>query len=80
MLDPIARQTALGKPALKRAAVIAAIVGTLLACINHGDRMLLGTLDTAGVLKIVLTYFVPFSVSLVSSVLAVKDQQTIAHR
>lgn len=77
MPDPIVRQTVLSKPALKRAGVIAAIVGTLLACINHGDRLLLGTLDTAVVFKIVLTYFVPFSVSLVSSVLALKDRQAM---
>lgn len=63
------------KPVLKRAAVIALIVGTLLALINHGDTLLTGTLSTADITKILLTYLVPFSVSLVSSVLAVLERQ-----
>ncbi|MEP1934220.1 MAG: nitrate/nitrite transporter NrtS [Roseibium sp.] len=75
MLQTIVLEAALSKPVLKRATIIAAIVGTLLGLINHGDKMLDGTLDGIGLFKIVLTYFVPFSVSLVSSVLTVMDRE-----
>lgn len=68
-------EAALSRPVMKRAAIIATIVGTILGLINHGDKMLDGTLDGTGLIKIVLTYFVPFSVSLVSSVLTVMDQE-----
>ncbi|MEP3428164.1 MAG: nitrate/nitrite transporter NrtS [Roseibium sp.] len=75
MLQTIVLEAALSKQVLKRATIIAAIVGTLLGLINHGDKMLDGTLDGTGLFKIVLTYFVPFSVSLVSSVLTVMDRE-----
>ncbi|MGE0410304.1 MAG: nitrate/nitrite transporter NrtS [Amphiplicatus sp.] len=44
-----------------RAAVVAVIVGTLLNLINQGDALLSG--GEVSVLKIVLTYLVPFVVS-----------------
>ncbi|MEP4770823.1 MAG: nitrate/nitrite transporter NrtS [Roseibium sp.] len=75
MLQTVVLEATLSKPVLRRATIIAAIVGTLLGLINHGDKMLDGTLDGTGLFKIVLTYFVPFSVSLVSSVLTVMDRE-----
>lgn len=42
---------------------VALIVGTLLALINYGDKVLMGTMNTTDWLKLVLTYLVPFGVS-----------------
>lgn len=66
---------ATSKPVRKRTAIVALIVGTLLGLINHGDKLLSGTMDSTNALKIGLTYLVPFSVSLVSSVLALLERQ-----
>ena len=53
---------------VRRSARVAFVVGTLLALINHGDRMLDGTLDAQAAFKIVLTYLVPYCVSTWASV------------
>ncbi len=58
---------------VRRALRIAAIVGTLLIAINYGDRILAGRIETADVLKMLLTIFVPYGVSTVSSVAALRD-------
>ena len=65
--------------ALSRSVVIAAIkvalvVGTLLALINHYDK--LPTLDfrRSDYFKILLTYFVPYGVSTWSAVKALQDK------
>lgn len=57
-----------------RAARIACVVGIVLALINHGDTVLSGKIDLATFAKIVLTFFVPYSVSTYSSVLAVRER------
>ena len=57
-----------------RAARIAAVVGLILAIINHGDTIVSGEVTTATVFKIVLTFLVPFGVSTFSSVLAVRER------
>ena len=64
---------ATSKPVVKRAARIALVVGTILAVINHGDRMLFGGFSFVALLKILLSYCVPYSVSTYSSVLAVRE-------
>jgi hypothetical protein len=46
-----------------RSTRVALVVGTLLALINHGDRLLGGGIDSVAALKIVLTYMVPYGVS-----------------
>ena len=51
---------------------VAAVVGTVLAGINHGDRLLAGEVDGEVLAKIVLTYFVPYLVSMWSSVQALR--------
>ncbi|MEH6473596.1 MAG: nitrate/nitrite transporter NrtS [Halopseudomonas sp.] len=51
---------------LRRAAIIAIIVGTILALLNHGDRLLQG--QDIPYFKILLTYLVPFSVSSYSAI------------
>ena len=59
---------------MRRAAKIALVVGVVLAAINHGDRILSGTLDSGGVFKILLTFCVPYCVSTYSSVLAIRER------
>jgi hypothetical protein len=48
---------------LRRALVTALIVGTILGIINHGDHLIQGTILSRDVLKMALTYCVPFTVS-----------------
>jgi hypothetical protein len=59
---------------MRRAAKIALVVGVVLAAINHGDRILSGTLDSGGLFKILLTFCVPYCVSTYSSVLAIRER------
>lgn len=59
---------------MRRAASIALVVGTLLAIINHGDRLLSGEITTEVVTKILLTYLVPYSVSTYSAVLTIRER------
>jgi len=61
---------------LRKALVVAAIVGTVLAVINQGDLLLAGQLSGRNLVKIVLTYAVPFCVS-VFSVLAMSRERTV---
>lgn len=53
---------------LKRSIKVAVIVGTILMLINHGDILLYGDIEVHHLLKIVLTYLVPYLVSTYSSV------------
>ena len=57
-----------------RAARIAAIVGLILAIINHGDTFVSGEVTLSTWFKIALTFLVPFGVSTFSSVLAVRER------
>lgn len=52
---------------------IAALVGTLLILINHGQSMLDGVLTTSAMIQIALTYCVPYAVSTYASVRAVRS-------
>ena len=53
-----------------RALKMASIVGIVLAIINHGDHILLGTMTVTNWIKVLITFCVPFCVSTISSVLA----------
>jgi len=53
---------------LKRAAITACIVGTVLIVINHGDALMQGSVDQNRIFKMILTLIVPYLVSTVSSV------------
>ena len=57
---------------LKRGVKVGLLVGTILAFINHGDKILSMTLDANSMLKIGLTYLVPFGVSTWASVQTVR--------
>jgi len=54
---------------------MASIVGIVLAIINHGDHILLGTMTYNNWIKILITFWVPFCVSTISSVLAIRKEQ-----
>ena len=53
---------------VRRACMTALIVGTLLIAINHGPAILAGEMTRARLLQMLLTVFVPYTVSTVSSV------------
>ncbi|AIU66260.1 phosphoenolpyruvate protein kinase [Vibrio coralliilyticus] len=60
-----------GEPAiLKRSLKVSLIVGTILMFINHGDKLLSSNIDATLVIKILMTYCVPFCVSTQASVSA----------
>ena len=59
---------------LRRAVVISLFVGSILVLINHGDHLEREPLCMHFELKALLSYVVPFIVSLVSSALADTQQ------
>jgi hypothetical protein len=58
-----------------RALRLAALVGTVLALINHGPTLLARTMDAGHWLQVVLTYVVPYCVSTYAA-----TQQEMRHR
>ena len=48
---------------VRRSRKVALVVGTLLVTINYGDRLLAGTIGQVDVIKMLLTYCVPYCVS-----------------
>ena len=62
-----------------RALKMASIVGIVLAIINHGDHILLGTMTITNWIKVLITFCVPFCVSTISSVLAIRREQNISN-
>ncbi len=66
--DPLCLMCAiLYRPVLRRATLIALTIGTILMIINQGDRQLMGKATPLVLLKILLTYVVPYSVSTYSA-------------
>ena len=59
-------------PIVRRAATSALIVGPILIVINHSDAITSGHISGVRLLRIALTFIVPYLVSTVSSVLAVR--------
>ncbi len=57
-------------PVFRRSLMLSVIVGSLLTFINQGDILLRGSITALVVLKICLTYIVPFCVSTVSALAA----------
>ena len=62
----------------RRAVVIASFVGTVLALVNHGDRMLSGAMSGLNWGQVFVTYFLPYLVSTYSSVVAIRTQQRLS--
>ena len=54
---------------MRRSAVVAMIVGIILAFINHGDAILSANLTPVCWIKMIATCFVPYTVSSVTAVL-----------
>ena len=63
---------ALSRTVVLQALKVAAVVGSLLALINHGDKLLSMTLSDGDWLKLLLTYLVPYGVSTYSAVGALR--------
>ena len=59
---------------IKRGIKYSLIVGTVLTCTNHGDRLLEGEVTGIRMLKIGLTYTVPYVVSSLSSIQALLNK------
>ena len=60
---------------MKRSGIVALIVGTILAFINHGDAILTANLTPFCWIKMIATCFVPNTVSSVTVVLGVLEQR-----
>ncbi len=64
---------ALSWPVVRRACIFAVIVGAILIAINHGSAILAGQVDGDRLVQMALTVLVPYSVSTISSVLAIRE-------
>ena len=73
--DPGALRIALQASVVRRAIAFAVIVGAVLVAINHGDALLAGDVSPVRWFKMGLTVTVPYLVSTVSSVMAVRSLQ-----
>jgi hypothetical protein len=71
-------QLATSPSVVRRACVVAVVVGTVLVAINHGDAILRGDFSLGRGVRIVLTVLVPYCVSTYSSVGATLDQRSRA--
>ena len=56
----------------RRALGFAVVVGSVLIAINHGDAILAGDVSAGRILKMGLTVLVPYAVSTLSSVMAMR--------
>ena len=63
------------KQVFPRAIKVALLVGTLLALINHGDKILSISLTNQDYIKLALTYFVPYAVSSWSAASAIMSNK-----
>lgn len=66
---------ALKPTTVKRALKYAVIVGLILISINHGDAILRGEVTSARLFKMALTVMVPYVVSTLSSVGALRERK-----
>ena len=67
-----ALRMALDAAVVRRALLFAVVVGPILIAINHGDALLAGQIGAARWFKMGLTLMVPYLVSTVSSVAALR--------
>ncbi len=67
-------ELALTPSVVRRACAYAAIVGAILITINHGDAILKGDVSRIRILKMLLTICVPYAVSTLSSVGALRSR------
>lgn len=67
-------QIAFSRPIVRRALGYALVVGAILITINHADALMRGEFDGVRVFKMGLTLLVPYTVSTLSSVQAIRGQ------
>ena len=60
-------------PVVRRALGFALVVGSVLVAINHGDSLLRGEVDAERAWRMGLTVMVPYVVSTLSSVMALRE-------
>ena len=65
------------KPVASRAVKVALIVGVILAFINHGGVILSGSITSECWIKMLLTCFVPYTVSSVTATLNIMEQHKL---
>jgi hypothetical protein len=63
---------------IRRGCGYAIVVGAILIAINHGDALVAGDITTGRVAKMLMTLCVPYAVSTLSSVGAIRAQQKSA--
>lgn len=67
--------TAFSPLIVKRSLKVSAVVGTILMIINHGEALLVGNMDTQRLIRIALSYCVPYLVSTYSAVSTTIENQ-----
>lgn len=60
-------------PVRKRAMKVALLVGVILATINYSDKIVAGTFVPRDLIKILMTFLVPYCVSTYSAVAALQE-------
>ena len=65
------------KSVASRAVKVALIVGVILAFINHGGVILSGSITSVCWIKMLLTCFVPYTVSSVTATLNIMEQHKL---
>jgi len=66
---------ALERVCVVRAAKTSLVVGTVLALINHSDKLVHGTLTRTNVVQILVTYLVPYSVATFGSAMQARHME-----
>ena len=74
---PSSLQIALSRSVVRRALGYAVVVGAILIAINHGDALARGELGPTRLFKMALTLMVPYAVSTLSSVQALRGRPTL---
>ncbi len=69
---------AFARPVVRRALKSAIVVGSVLIAINHGDGLMGGDLTAGRLVRMVLTALVPYVVSTLSSIEAMRDSRPTA--
>ncbi len=62
----------------RRALAYGVVVGAILIAINHGDALLRGDVDSVRIVKMMITPLVPYIVSTLSSVGAIRNAERAA--
>ena len=73
-MNPTWFQVATSAQVVRRALKYAVVVGAILIAINHGDALLAGQLGSGRLFRMGLTVLVPYAVSTLSSVEAVRSR------